>query len=1158
MKKKSDRDRYVLLNPIKRILIIMKLTFLFFFVFTSGLFATEALSQVTKITLSVEDASFPEILTTIEKQTEYLFVYEKNDIQLDRKVSMDVQEKTVAEILTAILRDTNIVYAMEGNNIMLMKSHEIQNSPSIPQQTGKRVSGKVLDAHGEPVIGANVVEKGTTNGIVTDIDGEFSLHVSENAVLLVSYIGYFNVETDVRNQTRVQIVLQEDTQNLDEVIVVGYGVQKKANLTGAVATISAKELEDRPVTNAAQALQGKIANLNVYNSNGKPGEKAAFNIRGYAGLGDTYTPLVIIDGVTGYFDDLNPNDIETITVLKDAAASAIYGAQAAYGVILITTKSGKRNEKPVISYNNNFSFNSPTVLPKTAGSLEFAKLFREASINDGGGGVIDLETMERIEKYYYDPNSIPNNVPQLGNPERWSDWGDGRSNANENWAKAMFKDNQLNQSHNLSVTGGSELSTYMMSLGYLRDEGKLRYYDDQYERFNAAVKVSTDVTKWLTVGINARYAKEKNITPAYYMNPNGGINSLINWTWAVWPTIPVKDPNGHFSPAGRMAFIAQANPHTTYTDNLWGTITALFKILPGWTAHADFTYNKWTSKTTYSKGLIYSWSVSNEPYLDSSSQETTQVWQRSNNDDYSTSNIYTTYEKEISGHTFKIMAGTQQEYKKMWYVAADKMGLVLPGQPSISTATGKLNATDEMDHWTTLGFFGRLNYDYLGRYLFEFNLRRDGSSRYADGNRWGTFPAFSLGWNIAREDFFSPYTHLFSELRLRGSWGELGNMRGKEYQYISTIPYNASTNYIMDTQRVGAFGTPSLIAYNTWEKTRSLDFGIDITALDNRLTASFDWYQRDIIGLITKGETVPAVLGAESPHTNNADVRNRGWELSIGWRHFFSLADKPFNYSVKFNLSDYQGKVLKYSNPKGLISDWYVGKKMGEIWGYTTDHIMIDAGEADEMNQSGAQKIFGSNWARGDMKYKDLNGDGVIDYGSNTLDDHGDLSIIGNNTPRYNFGLGLNAEWNGFDFSVFFQGTAKRDIWLSGKLAMGLGGGQWDSNVWKNTLDCWREDGSNLNPYWPRMYLGNRNKNLSCQTKYLDNASYCRLKNLQFGYTLPKSVLNHIPLERVRIYFSGDNLLTITSINENFDPESPWDSLYPLSKSFSFGVNLTF
>ena len=1019
-----------------------------------------------------------------------------------------------------------------------------------------QVKGKVVDNIGEPVIGANVVVKGTTTGVITSIDGSFAIDAVKGSTIVVSFIGYLSQEVKVTGNF-LNITLENNTELLDEVVVVGYGVQKKANLTGAIATVGAKELEDRPVTNAAAALQGKVANLNISNGDGGPGKKASFNIRGYAGLDATYSPLVIIDGVTGYFDDLNPNDIETLTVLKDAAASAIYGAQAAYGVILVTTKSGKKNEKTVINYNNNFSFNSPTVLPKTAGSLEFSRLFREADINGGGSGIIDLETMERIEKYYYDPTSIPNNVPQRDNPDRWADWGDGRSNANEDWQKAMFKNNQLNQQHNISIRGGSDKTTYVMSLGYLKDEGKLRYYDDHYQRYNALAKITTDVTKWLTVGLNVRYSHEKSVSPAYGMNPGGSVNDMIGWTQVVWPTIPVRDPNGHFSPAGRMVFIADANPQTSYTDNFWGTANVVIKPLKGWTINADFTYNKWMNKRSYSKGLIYSYSVSNEPYLEGGfGTEDTRVWQESNNDDFTSMNAYTTYEKEFKGHNFKIMAGMQSEYKKNFGLYANKMGMVLTGQPSISTSTGKIEAWDSLDHYATLGFFGRFNYDYKSRY--EFDLRRDGSSRYAKGHQWGTFPAFSAGWNVAKEAFFEPYTSILSELRLRGSWGELGNMRGKNYQYISTVPYNATTDYIMGDKRISAFGAPNMIAYNTWEKNRTLDFGVDIAALNNRLTMSFDWYRRDIIGLITKGVTLPAVLGVNSPDTNNADIRNEGWELTLGWRDQFSLASKSFNYSVSFNLSDYQGTVLKYSNPKGLIYDYYVGKKMGTIWGYTTDHIMTDPAEAKAINDSGVQNKFGGDWVVGDIKYVNLDDDPNINDGNQTLEDHGDLSIIGNDTPRYNFGFGFNADWNGIDFSMFLQGTMKRDLWLEGPVAFGLGGGQWGSNVWKNTLDCWREDGSNPDPWLPRLYLWSTSKNLQKQTRYMDTGAYCRLKNIQLGYSLPGAIINKVGLEKVRIYFSGDNLLTFSGINENFDPEAPWGGAYPISKSISFGVNVTF
>jgi TonB-linked SusC/RagA family outer membrane protein len=1144
----------------KKLMHIMKCLLFFIFTTTGACFASKSYSQEVLFTMEYDNCTLKDVIHEIEQQSEFIFFYLDSSMDMSRKVSIHVRNENVETILDQLFAETTNRYYISDRQIIISKGKEsIPEVSPVIEQTGKRITGSVIDPNGEPVIGANVLEKGTrTNGTVTDQDGHFSLNVADNAVLQVSFIGYITQEISILSGggNSLTVRLLEDNQMLDEVVVVGFGTQKKVNMTGAVATVGAKEFESRPVTNAAAALQGKIANLNTYNSDGGIGKKATFNIRGYSGLGATYAPLVIIDGVPGNFDYINPNDIESLTVLKDAAASAIYGSQAAYGVILVTTKNGKRNEKPSINYNNNLAWVSPTVLPKTAGSLEFAKLFRESSINQGGSGVIDLETLERIEQYYYHPGSIPSTVPRLDVPTNWSDWNEGRCNANADWPNAMFKSNQLNQVHNLSVTGGSNNSAYMMSFGYTQDEGKLRYYDDKYQRFNFAAKLTSDVTKWLTFSTNIRYIKERADTPAYYSSPNGGINSLISWVYNVWPTIPVFDPNGHFSDASGIEFIDQADPHMTYMDTFNGTGSALFKLLPGWTANVDFLYEKWMQKQSYSRGTIIIYHTDDSPYIYQAAP--TQVWQNAANDDYYSTNIYTTYEKTWKGHSFKIMGGMQAEYKSTYGLYADKQDLVLLDQPSISTATGVVNADDGLDHWSTLGIFGRLNYDYKSKYLFEINVRRDGSSRYREGEQWGTFPGASVGWNVAREGFFEPVQEYVSELKPRVSYGELGNMRGKSYQYLSTVSYSPQTAYIMNGQRIGAFGTASMIAYNTWERNRTLDLGFDFALLNNRLNGSFDWYQRDIIGLITRGVTLPAVLGASSPDTNNADIRNRGFEITLHWRDQFNLVDRPFVYGIFANLSDYTGIVTKYSNPNGLISDWYVGKNMGEIWGYTTDHIMIDASEAEAMNQSGAQRLFGSNWSRGDMKYKDLDGDNAITYGNNTLENHGDLSIIGNNTPRYSFGFGFNAEWNGFDMSAMFQGIGKRDLWLSGNLSWGLGGGQWGSNVWQNTLDCWREDGSNLDPYWPRLYLGNTGKNLQTQTKYLNNAAYCRLKNLQAGYTFSRQLLQKLSIDRLRVYFSGENLLTFSKINENFDPEAPGQGVYPLSKSLSIGISLTF
>lgn len=1135
------------------------------FIVTNFCYATTSSYAESKIiSLNLSDATIKDIFTEIEKNSEFIFFYKNEDMDSERKVSIEAKSQTISQILSQLFDETEYSYMISDRQVFITKNELVKTEVAMTAQPPViKVTGTVTDKR-DPILGVTIVIKGTTFGVITDDKGAFSIDVpNTEAVLQVSCIGYTTQEVRVGNRTNIDIFMSEDTSILEELVVVGFGTQKKVHLTGAIATVDSKEFESRPVTNVAQALQGRVANLNVSNSSGAPNASANFNIRGYAGRdgtgGATYSPLVIVDGVTGYLNDLNPNDIESVTILKDAASSAIYGAQASYGVMLITTKSGKRNQKPTISYNNNVSWNSPTVLPKTAGSLEFAKLFREASINSGGSGVIDLETMERIEKYYYDPTSIPSNVPNAEDPKRYADWGDGRSNANEDWADAMFLKWQMSQQHNVSVQGGSDRSSYMMSLGFQNTSGKLRYYDDNYERFNVAAKISSDVTNWLTVSTNFRYAKDRNDTPAYAMDPNGGINSLINWIWVVWPTIPLRDPNGHFAPAGRMHYIAEAKPHLTYTDNFWGTGSALFKILPGLTANLDFTYNKYLLKRTYSIGVIDHYDVNGEPYASTFTQENSRVWQRSDNDDFSQTQFFTTYEKEFGGHSFKIMGGMQQDYKKNYRLDMNRRALILPDQPSVATASGALEASDALDHWTTRGFFGRFNYFYKSKYLFEFNVRRDGSSRYAEGYKWGTFPGALAAWNVAREDFFEGINKYLSDLKFRASYGELGNQRGASYQYISTVSYNSNSTYIMDGKRIGTFGTPGLISYNTWETNRTLDFGVDVAAFNNRLTISYDWYQRDILGMIAPGEPLPAVLGATAPDFNGADLRNRGFELSVVWRDQFNLIYKPLSYRIYANLSDYTGKVMKYYNPTGLLnSGWYEGRTLGEIWGYTTDHIMIDAAEAAEVQSSGSQRLLGSNWSRGDMKYVDLNGDGQIGPGNNTLDDPGDRSIIGNSTPRYNFGVGFSADWNNFDLAVHFQGTGKRDLWLSGRLAWGLGGGQWGSNVWQNTLDCWREDGRNLDPYWPRFYLGSTGKNLQTQTKYLDNAAYCRLKNLQFGYTIPKLITKKMSMDKLRIYFSGENLLTFTKINENFDPEAPSDNVYPLTKLLSMGLQVTF
>lgn len=1148
------------------------------FIFMSG--SVYAQKDIPNVSVSVQNSSLQSLFKTIERQTKYVFSY-RDDVLPDRKITVKMDNAPVTKVLDSALTGTGLTYQIVSDNSIVIK----QRDPERNFGTGMyNVSGVVYDSEGEPVIGGTVQVKGTHIGTNTDANGAYTLsNVPANAIIVFSYIGTVPVEISASDAKRLShVVLQTSDNLLDEVIVVGYGVQKKVNLTGAVSAIGKDTFKPRAVNSVAQYIQGAAANLNITNNDGAPGQDVSINIRGYSGLGTSYSPLVIVDGFVSSLKELNPNDIESISVLKDASAAAIYGAQAAYGVILVTTKSGNRNSKTTITYSNNISFSSPTRVPKTAGSMEFADLMREASINEGGTGIFTEETLQRIEQYYNDPNSIPNTVPQAGNPTRWANWGDGQCNANEDWFKELFK-TQVNQMHNIELSGGNSSTNYQMSIGFLRDEGKLRLYDDNYTKYNATFKIFTDVTKWLTVGMNMRYVKEKTVTPSYYFSST--VNSLFGWAAMMWPTQPIRDPNGHFTSDGRMAFLHDANPHTAMGDKFVGNLSALFKIAPGLTVNAGFSYNKYAFKETSSKGLVYTYSVDNVPSLDGgSSPETTQVWQGAENQDYISSNVYATYERSIQSHNFKIMAGTQMEYQEYYKVSGNKTHLIFPTKPAISTAIGTPSVSDRLDHWSTLSYFGRVNYDYAGKYLLEFNIRRDGSSRYADksvdgsSGRWGTFPSVSGGWNIARESFLNQYHNTLSELKIRASYGELGNMRGKSYQYISTIDYQSKYGYIMDGQQISAFGWPSMSSFNTWEKNRTLDFGLDVSMFNNRLNISADYYRKDIIGLITSGELLPSILGSSTPDQNCANMRNNGFEISVSWRDQFNIMNKPFIYSVSAMLSDYQGKVIKYSNPNGIFGNWdggvpriwtrfYEGAKMGEIWGFETDHIIMSQEEADMLNSTGAQSQIGANWSIGDIKYKDLNGDGKITDGKMTLDDPGDLKVIGNNTPRYNYSFLLNASWNNFDVSLLFQGVGKRDLWMNGVLTQGVGFFSTGSNVWENTLDCYRNDGRNADPYLPKLYLSDHGwKNMRSQSRYLQNGAYCRLKNLRIGYTIPETVVGKAGIKQLYVYFSGDNLLTFTKLNKNMDPENPGDMIpwqydilpYPLSKSYSVGLSITF
>lgn len=1115
--------------------------------------------QEQKISLHLEEVSLKEAIEAIKSQSDYSFFIDTKDIDLHRSVSVDLDQKSIREVLDALFEDIRVEYQVKGTHIILT-SAEVPINTGLSQQY-KRISGIIIDELNEPVIGANVSVKGTSIGTITGIDGEFSLEIPDNAILLVSYIGYLTQEHPVRNKSSFRITLREDTQNIEEVIVVGYGTQKKVNLTGAIEVVGGEKLQNRPSVNTSQALQGTVAGMNFSygNSGSEPGAALSLQIRGQG------EPYVLIDGTVGDINMINPNDIESISVLKDAAASAIYGARAPYGVVLITTKSGKQNEKIQVEFSANIAHTIPIRKPKMVDSYTFVRAMNEMHDNQGVARLFAEETIDRIIARINNP-SLPETVPDATNPSQWSTYL--LSNGNNDWIDIHFGTGMRHQ-ENISVKGGGKDLAFFISVGHAYEKGIINFGKDNFNRITFNSKLDLRLTDWWNLSSNTRVFESNREYPNY--DDEGDYDMMIHQIIRTHPQQFLKSPNGYYSRLSRIPMIEAGSDKRTERGILQRFATE-FTPLKNWTINADysidFPYTSFVSNNPTAYEDLVDGSLSPIPttvpsYIEKYKTHTL----------YQSLNIYSTYNLDIKeNHHFSFMAGYQQESGSYDYLWGLKRELITPEVPSLSTATGEMQAKDKMTHWSTQGYFTRLNYNYKGKYLLEVNARYDGTSKFAKGNRWGFFPSFSFGWNVSHEDFWqgiSPYVNSF---KLRASWGSLGNQNVDPYQDLPLLGTETSLRWIINSKRPAYTTAPNLInPYLTWESSETTDIGVDLGFLNNRLQVTADYYQRLTFDRLGPAEALPAVLGADVPQENNSELRTRGWDLSLTWR---DKINKDFSYSVTAMIFDYTGKVTKYNNPTGILTTDYAGKKTGEIWGYETVGLIQTQEEADRINESKSQSfINGQVWNKGDIIYKDRNGDGVIDKGKNTVDDHGDWHIIGNTTPRYQFGLTLTAEYRDFDLSMFFQGTAKRDLWLSGNVFWGFN--QWNqTSLFTHHIDYYRDQegstysglGINTDAYFPRPYSTSAtdNKNKQPQTKYLQNGAYLRLKNLQVGYTLPKAVIHKAGLERTRLYFSAENIMTLSGLPTGFDPETANLGKHGNGKSifsqavFSFGLNVSF
>ena len=1038
-------------------------------------------------------------------------------------------------------------------------------------QSQRKITGLVTDTKGEYLIGVSIMEVGTTNGTITDNNGAYAIVLTtEQSTLKFSYVGYKEKMIDIAtNENIVNITLEDDTELLDEIVVVGFATQKKVNLTGAVGTIDSRAFEDIPVQNAVQALQGKIPGLLITQNNGQLNARAGLNIRGLTtiGQGSSGSALILIDGMEGDLYSINPQDIENISVLKDAAASSIYGSRAPFGVILVTTKKGRQG-KTVVNYNNSFRFGTAINMPQQMDSYTWANYFNESSNAAGWGDVIGPEQMQRI-KDYMDGKITTNTIPN----QNGTTWSNGYELANDNidYYDVFFKDVTKSQEHNLSVSGGNERINYYVSGNYLDDGGRMNWGSDGLKRYNVFGKLESQLSKYARINYNVRF-----IRTDYHQPRHMTTNFFQEIGRQSWPIGPLYDPNG-FLFNDHVLTMKDGGEIKNQTSTNTQQIAFTLEPLHGWRIVGDLNY-RYNSNFNHTDGKpIAQMQVDgihkgNEWYYN-------WVSENANKTDYYNVNIYSDYESLFRDkHYLKVLAGFQAENNNYRDLSASREGIMVFSVPTINTTSGMdrngnsvpPSVSGSYASWATAGFFGRLNYNYLEKYLFEANLRYDGSSRFRRDNRWGFFPSFSLGWNIAKEDFFQSAVSIINTLKLRASYGSLGNQNtGSWYPTYTSMGYATSAgSWLINGVKPNIAWAPGLISTAlTWEEIRSSNIGLDFAVLDHRLTGSFDYFVRKTLNMVGPADELPVILGTGVPVTNNTDLKTKGFELELMWRDQIL---NNLNYSLRFVLSDAQGVITRYSNPSETLSQYYKGMKWGQFWGYETIGI---AKTQEEMNAhlatltNGGQSNLGSDWQAGDIMYRDLDGNGKIDSGSNTINDHGDLKVIGNTTPRFNFGFDLNVDWKEFDFRLFLQGTGKRQYFQGSRYFWGsTQGGRWDSMGLKQHEDYFRDDpnhhlGLNLDGYYPRPLWGT-GKNQQMQSGYVQNAAYMRIKNLQIGYTLPSSLTEQIGVSKLRLFFSGENLVTFTKMTTLFDPETidgnSLGNVYPLSKIYSFGVNVTF
>lgn len=1098
-------------------------------------------AQGKTISIDVKNAGLEQVFSLIEQQSAYKFSYRNSILDQSRDINLKMNSEKVEEILQAILPAKGLQYNIAaGNSIVITRIAETRGNQA-PQQ--KKITGNITDEKGEAIIGANIQIKGTATGTITDFNGKFEIEAPANGTILISYIGYLNESVNIGDKSVINVRLKEDTKLLDEVVVVGYGTQKKVNLTGSVSMITADDLNSRPVSSVSSGLQGLLSGVTVVNTSGQPGtNNTSIRIRGLGTIGNA-NPLVLVDGVEGDMNTLNPEDIQSVSVLKDAASASIYGARAANGVILVTTKRlNTKDQAPTISVNAYYGTQTPTRLPQMADAIEFMTLDNEARNNVGTGVA--------WQEYHF------NHVLNGTSPNYFG---------NTDWISAVLNSNAPQQNYAVNINGNLGRSGYLLSYRYFDQAGLTVGNSTGEQRHNLRFKVDSRLLEKVEISTNIGYTMRNVVSPIGALTSGGG---AIYTAMRIAPNVPVNFTDGSWAYGGGntnpVAILHDGGNTKFDADEMSLMSVAKIDILKGWDISATYSIVNRNSFTQVLRKLI--------TFTNPDTPET-PLYRFNNPNSLSNSDarqrqqtliLQSNFEFDIDKHKISGVGGFSQEWSVLRQFEGSRINLITEQDPTLNLGSKEgMSNNGGAAQWAIRSGFGRLNYNYNDRYLLEVNLRYDLSSRFHKSNRGGLFPSFSGAWRLSEESFMEFSRNFLDNVKVRASWGMLGN----QYVGSTDYPYLSVLNEVTGLSTIGTQGTTGYTQTTlanpllTWEKIDMLDIGFDITLLKNRLSITFDWYNKNTNDILLQLK-YPNQIGASPSEQNVGSVNNRGWEVDLSWRDKIG----KLSYGLSFNLSDVQNKITDLGNTSSDMSSYLirrVGDPIDAFYGYIAEGLMTpdDFTFYDEFEQKYLSPkipvVMGPDYQPGDIKYKDISGPQGIPDGR--ISPEYDRVVLGSAIPRYTYSFKTDLMYQHIDFSFSLQGVGKADGYLTGTARHAFQ----DMAAYPQKIHLERYNvvsNPNPNATYPRLTYNTDFNQSTFSTFWLENAAYLRLKNVQLGYTLPAEITKKAKIEKCRFYVSGDNLLTLSNFFYAYDPETPISrgGYYPQIKTFVVGVNLTF